>query len=125
MSSFGEILSELRKDKTMTQKELSEVFHVSVGTISNYENNVHFPDVEKLMEIADYFGVTTDYLLGRCESDLSPDVFQETFVPGKNIGSFIKSLRSLRADRRNALNLILSDMEIRATIDRCDERGSR
>lgn len=125
MSSFGEILSELRKDKEITQKKLSDIFHVSVGTISNYENNIHFPDIEKLMEMADYFGVTTDYLLGRCESDLSPDVFQETFVPGRTVGSFIKSIRSLRADRRNALNLILSDMEIRATIDRCDERSSR
>ena len=67
MSKFGELLAELRQDRKMTQRDLAQILHVSVGTISNYENSVHFPDVEKLMELADFFGVTTDYLLGRSD----------------------------------------------------------
>ena len=48
MARFGELLAELRKDSGMTQKQLAERLHVSVGTVSNYENGVHLPDLEKL-----------------------------------------------------------------------------
>lgn len=54
MLPFGELIAELRLDKRMTQRELSDVLHVSVGTISNYENQVHLPDVEKLIELANF-----------------------------------------------------------------------
>lgn len=121
MSSFGEILSELRKDKSLSQKALADVLHVSSGTISNYENGVHLPDIEKLMEIASFFQVTTDYLLGRCDSNLSPDVFQESLGPGGNIGSFISAIQRLPSDRRDAIWLILSDMVFRAAIGQYSE----
>lgn len=38
MAHLGEILSELRQDRGLTQKELGEIMNVSPGTISNYEN---------------------------------------------------------------------------------------
>lgn len=72
MVCFGEILADLRQDRRLTQRFLAEVLHVSVGTISNYENGVHLPDLEKLVEIANYFDVTTDYLLGRTPYNISP-----------------------------------------------------
>ena len=62
MSKFGELLAELRLDRKMTQKDLAKMLFVSVGTISNYEKGVHFPDIEKLIDLADFFHVTTDYL---------------------------------------------------------------
>ena len=65
MASFGELVRELREDKKMTQKDLAKKICVTIGTISNYENDQHFPDVEKLVMIADCFDVTIDYLLGR------------------------------------------------------------
>ena len=55
MIAFGEILAELRQDRKMTQKDLAQAMFVTVGTISNYENGVHYPDVEKLISLADYF----------------------------------------------------------------------
>lgn len=112
MCRFGEVLAELRKDKKMSQRELGRIIHVSVGTISNYETGVHFPDVEKLVNMADYFGVTTDYLLGRCESPASPDVFSEQITGGKTVGDFIKILRSLPIENKEALTVIMRDMEL-------------
>ena len=53
MAQFGEILAELRKDHKMSQKELAKIIYVSTGTISNYETGTHFPDVEKLIALAD------------------------------------------------------------------------
>lgn len=111
MCKFGELLAELRKDEKLSQRDLGSILHVSVGTISNYETGVHFPDVEKLVSLADHFGVTTDYLLGRCESTASPDVFSEQLTADKTVGDFIKVLRALPTENREALALILRDME--------------
>ena len=86
MRKFGEILAELRQDHKLTQKDLAQEMFVSVGTISNYENGVHYPDVEKLISLADFFDVTTDYLLGRCKVDISPDIFDEVIIGEKDLG---------------------------------------
>lgn len=111
MAKFGEILSELRQSRGMTQKELAKVLYVSDGTISNYENGVHYPDVEKLMDIADFFNVTTDYLLGRCKNNLSPDIFSETLIGSKTTGEILENIQSLDEDHKHALKVILRDME--------------
>ena len=55
MAAFGELLAELRQDKKMTQAQLAEVLHVSTGTISNYEKSVHYPDLDKLISLADFY----------------------------------------------------------------------
>lgn len=116
MSKFGELLAELRLDRKLTQRDLAHILHVTVGTISNYENNVHFPDVEKLIELADYFGVTTDYLLGRCESRISPDVFAEQITKDRTAGEILKLMRQLPLENKNALDVFLGDAEFRMTV---------
>lgn len=63
----GRILMELRKERNLGQKELAAYLNLSTGTISNYENGVHSPDLNTLCKLADYFDVTTDYLLNRTE----------------------------------------------------------
>ena len=63
----GEILAKLRKEQNLGQKELASYLNLSTGTISNYENGIHFPDLHTLCRLADYFGVTTDYLLNRTD----------------------------------------------------------
>lgn len=124
MSKFGELLAELRLDRKMTQKDLAKMLFVSVGTISNYEKGVHFPDIEKLIDLADFFHVTTDYLLGRRESNLSPDVFSESVVGGKTVGDFITVLRQLPAENKKALALIINEMEFCMAVRQYDKRES-
>lgn len=106
----------------MNQKALADVLHVSVGTISNYEKGVHFPDVEKLMNLADFFGVTADYLLGRCTARLSPDVFDEVFLGEKSIEEFVTTIRQLPLERKQLLALIVDDMEFRMAINRYNKK---
>lgn len=116
MAAFGELLAELRRDKKMTQAELGEILHVSTGTVSNYEKGVHLPDLEKLTALADFFSVTTDYLLGRCQSGLSPQVFDQELSGGRTVGDTIRAMQRLPGDRRQALLLVLDDMEFHAAI---------
>ena len=68
----GKILTALRKEKNIGQKELAAYLRLSTGTISNYENGIHSPDLNTLCKLADYFDVTTDYLLNRTAYRYTP-----------------------------------------------------
>lgn len=60
-------LKELRKEKDITQEELAKQIQVSPSTIGMYETGRREPDFETLQKFADYFRVSTDYILGRDE----------------------------------------------------------
>lgn len=113
MASFGELLRELREDKKMSQRDLAKVICVTIGTISNYENNQHLPDIEKLVMLADYFGVSTDYLLGRATSPYSPDIFQKQLAPAYTVATFLDAFQILSPNRQSALILLMDDMKFR------------
>lgn len=104
MRSFGEILTSLREERGIYQKELAAILKVSVGTISNYENNVHFPDQEALIQLADYFGVTTDYLLGRTPYRYSLETLNQEYAPGMTVADLVNIIRQL--DAKNAASLL-------------------
>lgn len=76
---FGVRLRELRREKGLTMKELGKKFSLAESTISGYENGNRKPDLDMIDAFADYFEVSTDYLLGRTDNSLS------IFVP--NVGS--------------------------------------
>ncbi|WP_237738175.1 helix-turn-helix domain-containing protein [Caldicellulosiruptor sp. F32] len=63
---FGKRLKELREERGLTQAELAKELGISVQNLSYYENGRE-PKYELLIKIADYFGVTVDYLIGRSE----------------------------------------------------------
>ena len=67
MNIFPARLAELRIKNNLRQKDLAKSLNVSTSAISNYEQNIRYPDIEMLVVIADFFGVSTDYLLGRTE----------------------------------------------------------
>lgn len=58
-------LLKLRVDGKMTQKEFSAKLGIARTTYSGYELGTSEPDNDTLQKLADYYGVTTDYLLGR------------------------------------------------------------
>jgi transcriptional regulator with XRE-family HTH domain len=64
INSFGERLKDLRKEKNMGQIALSKELHVGKSVISLWENNQCEPTLSKLIAIAEFFGVTIDYLAG-------------------------------------------------------------
>lgn len=62
--NLGDRMQELRIDRGLLQKDLADLLHVSIATISHYELNVHLPDAESLVKIAKCLNASTDYLLG-------------------------------------------------------------
>lgn len=65
MIGIGERIKELREDKGLTQEDLAIKFKVSRQSISGYENNTTEPSLSLLVQMADFFNVSTDYLLSR------------------------------------------------------------
>jgi transcriptional regulator with XRE-family HTH domain len=62
---FKERLRELRNSKGLTQEELGRKFNVIKQTVSSWEKGNSSPDIKMAAQLADFFGVTTDNLLGR------------------------------------------------------------
>ncbi len=61
-------IRELRKKKNLTQLRMSMDLNMSQNTISRYETGASSPGLDELVMIADYFGVSLDYLFGRTDN---------------------------------------------------------
>jgi methanogenic corrinoid protein MtbC1 len=68
MSHFSKNLRSLRKEANMRQQDLADELGVAQTTIASYEQDQRFPNHETLIEIADFFNVSIDFLLGRDDS---------------------------------------------------------
>lgn len=62
-------LKTLRKQKGVSQQKLAEAIGVSQQSINRYENHNIEPDISTLIKIADYFNISMDALVGRCEAE--------------------------------------------------------
>lgn len=60
-------IKELRQSKNISQKKLAEIINSSRSAINSYENDDHYPDINTLKALADYFEVSVDYLLERTD----------------------------------------------------------
>lgn len=67
MGKFYERLRGLRKEQGLTQREMAEVCDIKLRSYQDYEYDKSYPTVAGLMFLADFFGVSTDYLLGRTD----------------------------------------------------------
>ncbi len=63
----GQRIRTLRKERDLTQEQLGEVLNVGKSTISQYENNVNQPDTDTILKLAEFFGVSTDFILGNTD----------------------------------------------------------
>lgn len=79
--TFASRLKYLREKAGLNQEQFADKLNISRGSVSYYENEQRVPDIEILVKIADYFGVTTEYLLGR-----SPNKTFENDYIGKKLG---------------------------------------
>ena len=83
--SFAKILKELRMEKGITQDQLSEKTGLSHACIALLEVEKRSPTAQTLNALADYFNVSTDYLLGRS------DDFGNITVRAEKVGEFLST----------------------------------
>ena len=57
---LGQTIISIRKERKMTQEEFARIFHVTRQTVSNWENEKSYPDLETLVRISEEFQVSLD-----------------------------------------------------------------
>jgi transcriptional regulator with XRE-family HTH domain len=106
---FSKRLKELREKHNLSQEELADKLGIPRSTITHYENNSErFPRRGRLDEIANFFGVTTDYLLGRTDIPKFDDIDKEfnEFMNDPELGLWFKELKDSPEDQVDELRKI-------------------
>ena len=67
MLALNENIKNLRVAQGLNQVEFAKILCVTKQCVSNWENDNVLPSIDMLCKIADFFGVSTDYLLGRSD----------------------------------------------------------
>lgn len=65
---FKDRLKEIRLNKKLTQKDIADHFQTSPQSYAQWEKGLRKPSAENLQKLAVFFGVSTDYLLGKTDT---------------------------------------------------------
>jgi transcriptional regulator with XRE-family HTH domain len=82
---FANRLRSLREAKALSQEELARQLNMGRTTVAMYETGKREPDFETLRRLTDFFGVSTDYLLGRTD-DRSSSLQEPRSLRGDKLG---------------------------------------
>lgn len=106
---LSNVLRQLRESRGIGQKELADALNYSTSTVSNYENGVHFPNPDTLCALADYYGVTTDYLLGRKNHPYSEKILEQHISEIYTVDDLLRLLYRLPdLNRQTLVDFIMS-----------------
>lgn len=85
-------IKNLRIQCGKTQQELADILNISRSTLAGYESESKQPPYEMLLKFADYFNVSTDYLLGKTEKRVSDEDSELRYPPVQNrLGTILNS----------------------------------
>lgn len=96
-------LTQLRKSRDLTQHELADILNIGKSTIAMYETGKREPNSETLIVIAEYFGVTIDYLLRGEVKNEEDEIQSET-------KAFLERINKLGERERSFLKGKVEDM---------------
>ena len=103
MKELRELIRDLREDHDLKQKTIAEYLDVSQQTYSNYEKGHTSLPQEYLCKLADFYGVSTDFLLGRTTLQQPAEEMEKIFAQGKTVGEVTSALLTLSSEKRKIL----------------------
>ena len=90
----GEFLKHLRKEQGLTQEQLAEAFYVSSRTVSRWETGSNMPDLEILIELADFYHVNIREIIdGERKSEIMDNETKDTL---KKVAEYAVEEKELR-----------------------------
>jgi len=118
---FIERLKEVREKSKVSQTQVAEALKISRQAYNNYERGIRHPDIPCLIRIADYFGVTTDYLLMGEKSSSQSQTHsiknvQEDFDMTRTKYGFLR--------RERAIDLLLTKILAQILIEKNPEKAA-
>ncbi|MBO4667273.1 MAG: helix-turn-helix transcriptional regulator [Bacilli bacterium] len=106
-------IAELRKEKNLSQEQLAEILNTSRQAVSKWERGEAYPDIDRLKELAIYFGVSIDYLLDYDIESLTLSNYLERLKKVGVDSTFditIDELKSMIAKNSNHFELLISSV---------------
>jgi len=104
MKEYREIIKNLRVDRDMNQTDVAKILSTTQQHYSNYEKGENEMPIRAFIILADYYGVTVDYLLGRPSSGQGGyDVMTSKINNDTTVGEMISDLLSLNIQNRDAV----------------------
>lgn len=100
---LGSRLKELRENKNIKQYQIADVLHISQQAYSRYENGQVELPLGMLIQLADYFDVSIDYLLGHSMTQKDYDVIKDHMILDHTVLDILQDLNSLSTDRQKSL----------------------
>lgn len=110
VSTFGERLNILRQKRGLTQQDLADYFHISNSSISSYETGTRIPDITFLKDAAEFFEVSSDYLIGLSDSTLPQEILGTFMVDDVPYHSILERIEILSEEQKMALNILLESL---------------
>ncbi len=112
---LAERIKELRENKNLSQSDLASEMHISQSSISEYESGNQQPPLAMLIQLADFFNVNIDYLLGRTNIRVSIENLKQKLTTNSGCVTIDDFIR-LTEDEKEAIgNLILSFKKYQAS----------
>lgn len=99
-------LKKLRQQNGMSQEKLAQQFHITQQAVYKYESGISQPDIERLMEFADFFQTSVDYLIGYTDDPRPHEKMIPTHLNANEM-SVIEAYRHLPLDIRPHILAIL------------------
>lgn len=98
LPELGTKIRQLRTQRNMSQITLAQQLRVSKSVISSYENSVHLPPYDVLIQLAQIFSVSTDYLLGTAtHKSINVDGLSDTQIEA--ITMIVEELKSTNKEK--------------------------
>ena len=85
MSTMSERLIQLREKNHFSQTDVAKILNVTSTLISAYEKSERKPSIDKLVQLADIYHTTTDYILGRTNSTTDKILIDVSHLTDKQI----------------------------------------
>lgn len=97
--NIGETIKKLRKEREITQEDFAEILGVSCQSVSRWENNTCYPDIELIPTIAAFFDISTDKLMGVDEATekKAVDRYLNDFQLAISVGNIDECIRIAQA----------------------------
>lgn len=115
MQTFSNRLAALRKERGLTQEGLAKIIQKKRSSVSGYETEGKEPDLELVCTLAEYFDVSTDYLLGKSDerNHIDEVFFNDTVNFEKHFRAMPVELRPVISKCFDSFYLLLSrDMQL-------------
>ncbi|WP_333636743.1 helix-turn-helix domain-containing protein [Ruminococcus sp.] len=101
---IAKTLINLREVNFLTQTDIAHHLHLSSSTISHYEKGITVPPTEIIFRLAEFYDVTTDYILGRCASKTNlNDTYALKLTNKMTIGDAVEIMTKINDAEREHL----------------------